>query len=39
VAQMRTESIFTTRANLLEGMGSFMKGQQNSASTVARNTM
>jgi hypothetical protein len=39
VAQMRTESIFTTRANLLEGMGAFMKGQQNSASTVARNTM
>jgi hypothetical protein len=39
VAQMRTESIFTTRANLLEGIGAFMKGQQNSASTVARNTM
>lgn len=38
VAQMRTESIFTTRANLLEGMGAFMKGQQNAASSVARNT-
>lgn len=37
VAQMRTESIFTTRANLLEGMGAFMKGQQNSAAMVSRN--
>jgi hypothetical protein len=37
VAQTRTESIFTTRANLLEGMGAFMKGQQNSASGAARN--
>lgn len=37
VAQMRTESIFTSRANLLEGMGAFMKGQQNSAASVARN--
>jgi hypothetical protein len=37
VAQMRTEAIFTSRANLLEGMSAFMKGQQNSASSVARN--
>jgi hypothetical protein len=37
VAQMRTESIFTARANLLEGMSAFMKGQQNTASTTARN--
>jgi hypothetical protein len=36
VAQMRTESIFTTRANLLEGMGAFMKGQQNTAASAAR---
>lgn len=37
VAQMRTESIFTARANLLEGMSAFMKGQQNTAATTARN--
>jgi hypothetical protein len=37
VAQMRTESVFTQRANVLEGIGSFMKGQQSSASSAARN--
>jgi hypothetical protein len=37
VAQMRTESVFTQRANVLEGLGSFMKSQQNSASSAARN--
>jgi hypothetical protein len=37
VAQMRTESVFTQRANVLEGLGSFMKSQQSSASSAARN--
>jgi hypothetical protein len=37
IAQLRMESVMNSRANLLDGMSSFMKGQQNSGSSVSRN--
>jgi hypothetical protein len=37
VAQLRNETLFNSRSNLLEGLGTFLKGQQNTRSTVARN--
>lgn len=37
VAQLRNETLFNSRSNLLEGLGTFLKGQQSVRSTVARN--
>jgi len=37
VAQLRNETLFNSRSNLLEGLGTFLKGQQTTRSTVARN--
>ena len=37
IAQLRMESVMNSRANLLDGMSSFMKGQQNAGSSVSRN--
>lgn len=37
IAQLRMESVMNSRANLLEGLSSFMKGQQNVGSSVSRN--
>ena len=37
VAQLRNETLFNSRSNLLEGLGTFLKGQQNTRSTLARN--
>lgn len=37
VAQLRNETLFNSRSNLLEGLGTFLKGQQTVRSTVARN--
>lgn len=37
VAQQRMESVMTARANLLDGLGSMLKGQQNMNSSVNRN--
>ena len=37
VAQLRNETLFNSRSNLLEGLGTFLKGQQNMRSTLARN--
>jgi len=38
VAQLRNETLFNTRSNLLEGLSAFIKGQQTTRSTLARNT-
>ncbi|MEK9822047.1 MAG: hypothetical protein VW840_07740 [Gammaproteobacteria bacterium] len=38
VAQLRNETLFNTRSNLLEGLSAFLKGQQTTRSTLARNT-
>ena len=37
IAQLRMESVMNSRANLLDGMSSFMKGQQNAGSSVSHN--
>ena len=37
VAQLRNETLFNSRSNLLEGLGTFIKGQQTTRSTLARN--
>jgi hypothetical protein len=37
VAQLRNETLFNSRSNLLEGLGTFLKGQQTTRSTLARN--
>ena len=37
IAQLRMESVMNSRANLLDGMSSFVKGQQNAGSSVSRN--
>jgi hypothetical protein len=37
IAQLRMESVMNSRANLLDGLSSFMKGQQNAGSSVSRN--
>lgn len=37
VAQLRNETLFNSRSNLLEGLSSFLKGQQTTRSTLARN--
>ena len=38
VAQLRNETLFNTRSNLLEGISAFLKGQQTTRSSLARNT-
>lgn len=37
VAQLRNETLFNSRSNLLEGLSTFLKGQQTTRSTLARN--
>lgn len=37
VAQLRNETLFNSRSNLLEGLGTFLKAQQTTRSTLARN--
>ena len=37
VAQLRNETLFNSRSNLLEGLSAFLKGQQSTRSTLARN--
>lgn len=38
VAQLQNQSLFNARTNLLDGLGAFLKGQQTTRSTLARNT-
>ncbi|MEN9774245.1 MAG: hypothetical protein RL322_1315 [Pseudomonadota bacterium] len=37
VAQLRNETLFNSRSNLLEGLSAFLKGQQTTRSELARN--
>ena len=37
VAQLRNETLFNSRSNLIEGLSTFLRGQQTMGSTLARN--
>jgi hypothetical protein len=37
IAQLRNETLFNSRSNLIEGLSTFLRGQQTTGSTLSRN--